>query len=180
MTTTIPTAPRDDSFDIFHDTRVDDPFRPLEDLEAPATKVWVAAQNKRFQHYIAPQAAVTAELLAYLEKQQDYAKIGAPNHRGQFWTRHFHDGLAAQGVFQIATAPTGPWRTLLDPLAIDPSGNTSVSSMHYSEDGTRLAYALSFGGDDATTLYVMDAHDGPAAAGCHPWLPFQRPDLGPR
>src|SRR6266566_830967 len=40
-----PLAPKSDGGDTYFGRSVADPYRPLEDLDAPATKAWVAAEN---------------------------------------------------------------------------------------------------------------------------------------
>src|SRR5437867_12969525 len=40
-----PPAPKSDGGDTYFGRSVADPYRPLEDLDAPATKAWVAAEN---------------------------------------------------------------------------------------------------------------------------------------
>ena len=39
-----PSAPRSVTVDTYHGVEVADPYRPLEDLESPATREWLAAQ----------------------------------------------------------------------------------------------------------------------------------------
>ena len=46
MTIRYPEAPRSDTVDDYHGTRVADPYRPLEDPDAPATRAWIEAENK--------------------------------------------------------------------------------------------------------------------------------------
>ena len=42
---TYPTAPTADQVDDYHGHRIADPYRPLEDADAPATRTWIAEQN---------------------------------------------------------------------------------------------------------------------------------------
>lgn len=155
-----PSAPRDATADTFHGITVADPYRPLEDAAAPATKAWVAAQNVRVQQFVAPQQQTIAALTGYMQKQMDYPRKGLPSHYGKLWFRVFNPGLAPQPVHQVADSATGPWRTILDPQNIDPTGVTSISEFQPTDDGQFIAYALSVGGDDMCTLYVMDTATG--------------------
>jgi len=45
-TRTYPKAPRSDTIDDYHGTKVADPFRPLKDPDAPATQTWVEADDQ--------------------------------------------------------------------------------------------------------------------------------------
>ena len=42
---TYPVAPTADQVDDYHGERVADPYRPLEDSDAPASRAWIDAQN---------------------------------------------------------------------------------------------------------------------------------------
>lgn len=152
--------PKSDLVETFHGVAVPDPYRTLEEMDAPATKAWVEAQNAHLATFLAAQADLIAATTKDLSGVMDYPRQSAPSHHGRYWTRSYNPGLAPQPIIQIADAPTGPWRTLLDTHAIDPSGNTSLSGLFFTEDGSLTAYTLSVGGGDETTLYVMETATG--------------------
>src|SRR5689334_8860665 len=53
-----------------HGQKVSDPFRLLEKLDAPETAAWLARQNKQFEDFVQPSAAVQAAAVSFLENAQ--------------------------------------------------------------------------------------------------------------
>ena len=49
---TYPVAPRGATVDDYHGVKVADPYRALEDLDAPATRAWVSAEAHLTQSYL--------------------------------------------------------------------------------------------------------------------------------
>lgn len=52
--------------------------------------------------------------------------------------------------------PDGTERALLDPMALDPTGLTTLDSWQPDKEGRLLAYQVSVGGDEESSLYLMD------------------------
>ena len=48
-----PAAPRSDQVDLLHGVRVADPFRPLEEIDAPETRAWIEAENALTSEWLA-------------------------------------------------------------------------------------------------------------------------------
>ena len=48
-----PDTQRGNVVDTYHGTRVPDPYRWLEDLDAPETQAWIEAENKITERYLA-------------------------------------------------------------------------------------------------------------------------------
>ena len=74
---TYPTPPTSDQVDDYHGTVIADPYRPLEDSDAPATRAWIAAENELTATVLDrhPGASRIRERLAEL---WDYPRAGAP------------------------------------------------------------------------------------------------------
>src|ERR1700690_1919659 len=87
-----PKAPRASQVDDYHGTLVSDPFRPLEDPDAPATREWIDAENAITRSYLGaiPERPAIRDRLA---KLWSIERFSAPLRRGSrtFYTRH--DGL---------------------------------------------------------------------------------------
>jgi prolyl oligopeptidase len=56
--------------------------------------------------------------------------------------------------------PDGTERVLVDPMALDPSGTTTLDAWQPSKEGDLLAYQLSEGGSEDSVLRVMDVRTG--------------------
>ncbi|HRJ67238.1 MAG TPA: hypothetical protein PLW48_08890, partial [Alphaproteobacteria bacterium] len=84
--------------EIKHGVPVSDPFRPLEDLDAPATATWVGKQNARFEDYIKGQEEGMKRAEQFMTDALDYDSHGLPSRYGQTYFRTFHKSLAAQSV----------------------------------------------------------------------------------
>ncbi|WP_188192277.1 prolyl oligopeptidase family serine peptidase [Nonomuraea sp. SYSU D8015] len=149
-----PTARREDIVDLLHGTPVPDPYRWLEDPDSPETKEWLIAQAELFGRRRGPQRFKSriAELLRS-------GSVGAPSWRGEryFFTRRTPDQEHA--VYYVVE-PDGTERALIDPMAIDPSGLTTLDSVQPDKEGRLLAYQISVGGDEESALYVIDVATG--------------------
>ncbi len=154
----LPPAPRLDLVEDLHGTPVADPYRWLEDAADPRTVEWAAGQD-----------AAAAELLAALPGRAAFADrltalvhagaVGAPVWRAgrAFSTRR--DPGQEHAVLRVRE-PDGTSRVLVDPMALDPAGTTTLDAWSPSWEGDRLAYQLSTGGDEESRLFVLDVATG--------------------
>lgn len=152
-------APRDGTFDRYHGRRVADPFRPLENLDAPETAQWVDGQNKRFQTLIENIQAAD-QTSAFLSGAMNYSKQSMPARYGKnyfFWSQ---DGLAAQHDYMVREGADGPTRILIDANKMSEDGTVSLSGAYPSPDGTLVAYTYSEAGSDALVMRVRDVATG--------------------
>ena len=79
-----------------------------------------------------------------------------------FFTRR--DPGAEHGALYLQ-AGDGPADVLIDPMAIDPSGLTTLDAWQPDKEGRLLAYQLSEGGDEESLLRVMDVTTGAVVDG---------------
>ncbi|GGL44035.1 prolyl oligopeptidase family serine peptidase [Planomonospora parontospora] len=153
-----PPARRDDVVEDLHGTPVPDPYRWLEDPDDPATAEWLAAQEKLFTAGMGELPgrerfrARVAELLRS-------GSVGAPVWRGE--RRFFMRRTPEQEHAVLYTVdPSGAERALLDPMALDPTGLTTLDAWQPDKEGRLLAYQISVGGDEESSLYLMDVATG--------------------
>jgi len=127
---TYPQARQDSTVDVYHGTEVPDPYRWLEDADAPETQAWVAQQNK-----------LTADFLAAVTAREKYF----------FWK---NDGLQNQSVLYMQQTLESEPSVVINPNLLSDDGTIAVTTTAVSEDGTLLAYALSCSGSDQQEIKI--------------------------
>ena len=152
-----PTAHRDDVVDVLHGTPVPDPYRWLEDRDSPATKEWLKAQEELFAAAV-PGLPIRRRFRERVAELMRSGTVGPPVWRGDryFFMRRTPD----QEHAVLYVVEDGAERPLIDPVAIDPSGLTTLDAWQPDKEGRLLAYQLSVGGDEESRLYVMDVATG--------------------
>ncbi|MFW6204655.1 MAG: prolyl oligopeptidase family serine peptidase [Actinomycetota bacterium] len=153
-----PPAPRGDHVDHLHGTAVPDPYRILEDESHPATVAWSAAQRELFTRHRDGWPA-RERFRSRLTELLQAGAVGTPAWRGDrgFFTRRTAE---QEHAVLYAVEPDGSERTLIDPVALDPSGATTLDSWKPSHDGAMLGYQLSAGGTEESVLRVLDVATG--------------------
>jgi prolyl oligopeptidase len=166
-----PVARKADIIDDYHGTKVEDPYRWLEDDHAAETKAWVEAENKVTESCLAaiPQRDAIRTRLKTL---WNYERIGIPFEMGGKWFFSRNSGLQNQAVLHVSDTFGGESRVLLDPNALSTDGTVSLSSYSPSEDGKLLAYSLSNGGSDWEEIRVRDIATGKDLDDRVQWVKF--------
>jgi prolyl oligopeptidase len=158
-----PPAERLDLVEDLHGYQVADPYRWLEDPASQPTKDWLAAQDELWLSQAADLPA-RAPLASRIEQLMAAGFVGTPVWRGerQFFMRRLAD--QEHGVL-LTAAPGEPERVLIDPMAIDPTGLTTLDSWQPDKEGRLLAYQLSAAGDEESELRILDVASGAAVDG---------------
>lgn len=152
--------PSDKTLDILHGVPVSDPFRPLEDLDAPGTKSWLQREQKKFADFILGQEKSMAAVTDFLSDAWNYDRHSMTSKYGETYFRTFDKALAPQEVVQKSDSPDGPWTTIIDPNAMSAEGTVALNSWSVSKDGKRIIYCLSENGSDAETVRILDVATG--------------------
>ena len=153
-----PGAERLDLTEEIHGHPVADPYRWLEDPADPRTVAWAKAQEQ-----LVDAARETwsghGRIRARLAKLLASGSVSAPVWRGDrvFFTRRAAD---QEHAVLLTVDPDGTERVLLDPMALDPAGTTTLDHWVPSKEGDLLTYEISVGGTEEADLYVMEAATG--------------------
>jgi prolyl oligopeptidase len=143
--------------------QVDDPYRWLEDDASAEREDWLAAQAGLFGAY-REELPGRERLAGRVRELLSTGYVGTPAWRGErcFYTRR--DPGGEHGVL-CTRLGEGPEQVLVDPMAIDPSGLTTLDAWQPDKEGRLLAYQLSEGGDEESLLRVIDVTTGSLADG---------------
>jgi prolyl oligopeptidase len=170
-----PPAQRLDLVEHLHGTPVADPYRWLEETSEETT-AWCDGQDALWAEHrsrLGARDAVRQRL-----GELTIGVIGAPVARRdrQFFVRREIDDQFAKLIVRDAD---GTERVLIDPAALSEDLTTTLDMWSPSDEGDRLAYQLSEGGNEESSLYVMDVDtqqdiEGPidrVRAGGLSWVP---------
>jgi len=154
-----PHAPTSNQVDVLHGERIADPYRPLEDTDAPETRTWIEAQNALTGRVLA-EAPARREIRERLGQLWDFPRAGSPWRRGDRWFGLRNTGLQDQDILWVSDAPGTDGTVLLDPNALSSDGTTALASVAASESGEFIAYAISDAGSDWHTWGVRRTSNG--------------------
>src|SRR4029077_551459 len=168
---TYPKAPTSDQTDDYFGTKVADPFRPLEDLDSPATRKWIEEENKITFNYL-ERIPERKQINQRLTALWDYEKFGVPFQEGGSYFFSKNTGLQNQSVIYVASALPGEPRALLDPNTLSPDGTVALSGMAVTRNAKLLAYGLATAGSDWQEWKIREIGLGKDLSDDLKWIKF--------
>ncbi|NIK56088.1 prolyl oligopeptidase family serine peptidase [Kribbella shirazensis] len=134
-----------------HGRTVADPYRWLEDPSA--SERWLRDQDELWLTY-AGSLTTRFRWKNAVRRLSNVSSVSTPVWRGgRCFTLRREPGRE-QAVLYVDETP------LIDPTQLDPSGRTTLDAWQPSPDGSRLAFQLSRGGTEQSTLFVLDVASG--------------------
>ncbi|MFC3712581.1 prolyl oligopeptidase family protein [Sphingoaurantiacus capsulatus] len=168
-----PKTRADTTSDTHFGTKVDDPYRWLENdvRNDTAVAAWVEAQNKVTDAYLT--ALPGRDAIAKRMKQLwDFEKFMLPKKAGSRYFFERNSGVQNQFVLYVQDSLDAAPRQLIDPNGWSKDGATALSDWKPSPDGTRLVYSIQDGGSDWRTVKVLNVADGQTLADELKWVKF--------
>ncbi|HKE99596.1 MAG TPA: prolyl oligopeptidase family serine peptidase [Actinomycetes bacterium] len=158
-----PPAPRADVVEVLHGVEVADPYRWLEDPDAPRTRAWGQAQDALARGHLdaLPGRGPLRERLRQLFAA---GSVSAPSPRGG---RAFLSRRSAEqehAVLLVREADGGE-RTLIDPSTLSDDDTVTLDGWVPSIEGRLVAYWTSERGDEEASLWVLDVDSGKVVDG---------------
>ncbi|MFQ5690350.1 MAG: prolyl oligopeptidase family protein [Gemmatimonadota bacterium] len=145
--------------DTLHGQVIEDPYRWLEDQEAPATREWIDRENA-YTDSILRQLPGRDALREIATKLLKTDVMGTPTEKGG---RYFYrERKADQDLFVLhyRDEPAGQDHILLDPHGMSEDHTTSVGFRDISRDGQLVAYSVRLGGVDEVEIRFRDVDAG--------------------
>ena len=157
----------------------DDPYRWLEERDAPEVLAHLEAENAWLETELADQKELRETLFQEIKGRIRETDLSLPvpwgpwlyyqrTTAGDEYARHYRCPRPADGSLIPDTAAE---ELLLDPNELAAGGFISIGAFSVSPDHTRLAYSLDTSGDEIYQLFVKELASGAVTA-----LPFEQCD----
>ena len=162
-----------DQVDDFHGTKVDDPYRWLEDdvRESEDVAAWVEAENKLTFDYL-KKIPGRDRIEKRITELWNYEKIGAPSKEGGRYYFSRNDGLQNQNVLYVQETLAAEPRILIDPNTWSKDGTVALAGTQCSDDGKYCAYGIQDGGSDWRTWRILEVESGKLLDDELKWIKF--------
>lgn len=151
-----PKTKKENVSDIYFGTKVDDPYRWLEDDRSPETEKWVKEENKLTFDYLS-KIPYRKDLKERLSKIWNYEKVSAPLKEGDYTYYYKNNGLQNQSILYRRKGVNGKEEVFLNPNTFAKDGTTSLGQVSFSKNGKKIAYSISEGGSDWRKIIILDA-----------------------
>jgi prolyl oligopeptidase len=154
-----PQARTVDQVDDYFGTKVEDPYRWMEDVDSPEVKAWIEQENL-LTRCILDKVPGREALQRRLMDLIDFERYTPPVRKG---TRYFYwhnTGLQNQSVLYWTEELDGAPNVLLDANTMSEDGTVAVNGLSISEDGRLAAYSIADAGSDWVKWHVREVATG--------------------
>lgn len=154
-------APRGDTVDVYHGVEVPDPYRWMEDLEAPETRRWVNAEDARARDFVA-EVAGRSELEEGIRRLAEVRRFRPPWKRGERLFYLSFQSSGGPGTFgtelHVRSGRAAEEKTLIaqDDL---PAGRT-LARIVPGPAGRWVAYGIARSASRWETFRILDVDRG--------------------
>lgn len=163
-----PVAAKKPVVDTYHGTKVDDPYQWLEKSDDPEVRKWVDGQMAHMRAVLdkLPSRDAIRARLTTLMTHKSPGYFGMVQKGGVFFAMKIQPPRP-QPLLVVLPSLEDPStaRVLVDPVAVDPSGKTTIDFFKPSPDGKRVAVSLSKNGTESGDVTLFDVATGKPLAG---------------
>jgi prolyl oligopeptidase len=173
-----PPPPVSGQIDDYHGTKIADPYRTLENADAPSTLKWVEQENALTSSWLSKLPG-REKIRTQLTDLWNYEKFPRLYKAGGHYFYLHNSGLQNQSVLYVMESLNGPPREFIDPNTYRKDGTAALSGQRVSWNGKLMAYAVAQAGSDWKEWRVRDVDTGKdlpdivrwSKAGATSWAP---------
>jgi prolyl oligopeptidase len=160
--------------EVLHGVSVADPYRWLEEVDAPDVRAWVNRESAATQRFLGA-APARAALAARLALHARIESRGLPVRAGDwhYWT--WNDGTREHALVVRGRTPDRHTEVVLDPNQWPYGAAAALAGLAYSPHGAYLAFGVTEGGSDWRTWRVLDLATLVILPDVVPWVRFNTP-----
>ena len=160
---TVPSAPPKAAVkpvvDIFHGTKIQDNYRWLEDSNSPETQKWVEGELAYTRAVLDPLPG-RAVIQKRLTELLSIGSITPPEIAGKYYFYTKREGMQNQPILYVREGLNGTDRVLVDANQLAADGTVALDWFHPSDNGRYVAYGISAGGSEMSTLHIIETKTG--------------------
>jgi prolyl oligopeptidase len=150
-----PKTEKVDQSDDYFGTKVNDPYRWLENDTAASVGKWVEAQNLVTNAYL-EKIPYRQTIKKRLTEIMNYPRYSSPFRAGDYYIFSKNDGLQNQSVVYVQRGLNGEPKVLIDPNKLSEDGTAAISLTGISKDKKYLSYSLNRAGSDWQEIQVIE------------------------
>jgi prolyl oligopeptidase len=150
-----PTTEKQALSEDYHGTKVEDPYRWLEDDNSEDTKKWVKEQNKVTFDYL-DKIPFRKQVRQRLETLWNYPRYSSPFKKGEYYYYFKNDGLQNQAIMYRQKGISGKPEEFLNPNTLNKEGIAALGSYEFSKNKKYFAYSIAVAGSDWQDVYIME------------------------
>jgi prolyl oligopeptidase len=166
-----PPAPISNQVDDYNGVKVADPYRPLENPDAPESRKWIEAEDKLtfdFLKTIPERDGIRKRLT----EVWDYERFGVPFKEKDRYFFSKNTGLQNQNVIYTTGNFSESPQTLIDPNLLAKDGTVALGGLEVTDDARLAAYGLATAGSDWQQWKVRDVETGKDRLDFLDWIKF--------
>lgn len=167
-----PVAKKVTQTDDYFGTKVQDPYRWLEDDNSAETKNWVEAENKVTQDYFST-IPFRDKVKTKLQEMWNYPKYSSPFKQGGYYYYYKNDGLQNQSIlYRQKGLNEKSAEVFIDPNKMSKDGTAAVGRPAFSKSKKYAAYTIAQSGSDWQDIYVMSVTPAKQLTDKLQWVKF--------
>ena len=166
-----PPAPTSDQVDDYNGVKVADPYRPLEDPDAPESRKWIEEENKITFDFL-KSVPERDGIKKRLTEVWDYERFGVPFKEADRYFFSRNSGLQNQSVIFTTKNFSEKPHELIDPNLLAKDGTIALGGIEVTDDAKLMAYGLAASGSDWQQWKVRDVESGKDRQDLIDWVKF--------